>query len=345
VGVAGSPPIVDTIFRKIDQAAVFVPDLTFIGKRLGGRPTPNPNVLVEYGWALKSIGHGRIVPIMNTAYGEPIADAMPFNMRHLRNPIAYKCPADLDDDTRKQVRAQLAKELESAIRAVLDSEEFRGSLPQPPDPPKFLEKLPLQGLGRFRAANEPLGLLRNFTQAPTQVRLADGPVCWFRMIPTIDPGRTWSIPDLEKSMYSPIISPVSYGWAGYNNVYGPDGCGIYAFIGDDRARAAALVYVFTTGEVWSNDTYWLLPRDNGERLVPAYAEQDFRRALVNYGSFLERLGIPGPYKWVAGMEDLKGRYLFVPPPPNHTRFFPHHDGECLVDEVVESGLYSPGDAP
>jgi hypothetical protein len=26
-GVAGSPPIVDTIFRKIDQAAVFIPNL------------------------------------------------------------------------------------------------------------------------------------------------------------------------------------------------------------------------------------------------------------------------------------------------------------------------------
>src|ERR1700733_4240157 len=61
MGVAGSPPIVETIFRKIDGAAVFLPDLTFIGKRLDNRPTPNPNVLIEYGWALKSLGHGRIV--------------------------------------------------------------------------------------------------------------------------------------------------------------------------------------------------------------------------------------------------------------------------------------------
>jgi hypothetical protein len=92
IGVAGSPPIVETIFRKIDQAALFVPDLTFTGKRLDGRPTPNPNVLIEYGWALKSLSHSRIVPVMNTAYGEPVADAMPFNMRHLRNPIPYHCP-------------------------------------------------------------------------------------------------------------------------------------------------------------------------------------------------------------------------------------------------------------
>jgi hypothetical protein len=32
-GVPGSPPIVDTIFRKIDNAAAFVPDLTFVGTR------------------------------------------------------------------------------------------------------------------------------------------------------------------------------------------------------------------------------------------------------------------------------------------------------------------------
>jgi hypothetical protein len=37
--VPGSPPIVDTIFREIDNAAVFVPDLTFVGDRLDGRRT------------------------------------------------------------------------------------------------------------------------------------------------------------------------------------------------------------------------------------------------------------------------------------------------------------------
>lgn len=96
-GVAGSPPIVDTIFRKIDQAAVFVPDLTFIGNRPDGRPTPNPNVLIECGWALKSITHGRIVPVMNTAFGQPSAENMPFDMHHLRNPITYHCPEDFNE--------------------------------------------------------------------------------------------------------------------------------------------------------------------------------------------------------------------------------------------------------
>lgn len=35
-GVPGSPPIVDTIFQKISDAAIFVPDLTFVGTRERG---------------------------------------------------------------------------------------------------------------------------------------------------------------------------------------------------------------------------------------------------------------------------------------------------------------------
>jgi hypothetical protein len=40
---------------------------------------------------------------MNTAYGEPTGDAMPFDMRHLRNPITYKCEKDASPEERKQV--------------------------------------------------------------------------------------------------------------------------------------------------------------------------------------------------------------------------------------------------
>jgi hypothetical protein len=70
-GVPGTPPIVDTIFAKIDKAAIFVPDLTFVATRADGRPAPNPNVLIEYGWALKSLTHARMMPVMNTHYGKP----------------------------------------------------------------------------------------------------------------------------------------------------------------------------------------------------------------------------------------------------------------------------------
>jgi hypothetical protein len=50
-GVPGSPPLFDTILKKIEGATVVVPDLTFVGTRSNGEPTPNPNVLIEY-WYL-----------------------------------------------------------------------------------------------------------------------------------------------------------------------------------------------------------------------------------------------------------------------------------------------------
>jgi hypothetical protein len=142
-GVPGSPPIVETIFRKIDKAAIFVPDLTFVGMRADGRPTPNPNVLIEYGWALKSLTNTRIVPVMNIAFGAPSAESMPFDMRHLRNPITYNCPNDLTDDARRQVRERLTVELERALRTVFDSDEFKRTLPKPPPEPSAFPLFPV----------------------------------------------------------------------------------------------------------------------------------------------------------------------------------------------------------
>lgn len=65
--VPGSPPIVDTILEKIQAADVFVADLTFVGSRRDGRPTPNPNVLIEYGYALHALSHRRVIGVMNAA--------------------------------------------------------------------------------------------------------------------------------------------------------------------------------------------------------------------------------------------------------------------------------------
>jgi len=51
--VPGSPPILETIFGKIDRAAIFLSDLTYVAERVGGGRTPNPNVCIEHGYALK----------------------------------------------------------------------------------------------------------------------------------------------------------------------------------------------------------------------------------------------------------------------------------------------------
>ncbi len=142
-GVAGTPPIVETIFNKIDAASIFVPDLTFAGLRVEGRPTPNPNVLIEYGWALKQHGHGRMVAVMNTAYGKPSSETLPFDMQHLRHPIQYDCADDADDATRSAAQASLAKALASAIRDILKGISTEREVAENTHPETITEAMPL----------------------------------------------------------------------------------------------------------------------------------------------------------------------------------------------------------
>ncbi len=99
-GIAGQPPIVETILKKIEASRVFVADMTFVARRPDGGSSPNPNVLIEYGYALRSLTHERIICVMNTAYGKPSAEALPFDLRHLRWPRCY----ELDETATPEVR-------------------------------------------------------------------------------------------------------------------------------------------------------------------------------------------------------------------------------------------------
>src|SRR5581483_9102600 len=77
-GVPGSPDIAATIFSKIIVADVFVADVSIV-VRDRNRATPNPNVLIELGYALKALGHERIVLVFNKAYGK--IEELPFDLR------------------------------------------------------------------------------------------------------------------------------------------------------------------------------------------------------------------------------------------------------------------------
>ena len=52
-GVDRSPPIAETILRKIREAAVFVADVTPTCTTSKGKRVPNPNVMIELGYAMK----------------------------------------------------------------------------------------------------------------------------------------------------------------------------------------------------------------------------------------------------------------------------------------------------
>jgi len=122
-GQTGMPAIAETIFKKIEKAAVFIGDVTFVGSAVTvdgspGKALPNPNVLVELGYAAKAIGWERIICVFNEYYGS--VDDQIFNLKHRRNPILYHLGPDGDDHALQQ--AALCKGIETDIRSVLRAE-------------------------------------------------------------------------------------------------------------------------------------------------------------------------------------------------------------------------------
>ena len=112
----GTPPITDTILRKIEECSVFVPDVSFVVGGEEGRPSPNPNVMIELGYALSVCGDRRFVPVFNAAFGK--WEHLPFDMRHKRRPILYEATEDLDEDKRREVRQALSREILGALEVM-----------------------------------------------------------------------------------------------------------------------------------------------------------------------------------------------------------------------------------
>lgn len=114
-GVAGSPDIASTIFAKITASDVFVADISIIANPKKGRPTPNPNVLIELGYALRGLGHERVVLVFNRSFGK--IENLPFDLR-MRRLIAYDMESK--EENRSNERLKLEKQLEIAVRSALD---------------------------------------------------------------------------------------------------------------------------------------------------------------------------------------------------------------------------------
>lgn len=113
-GVPGAPNISSTILNKIDSSSVVVADITLINNPEDGRRTPNPNVLVEVGYAIKSLGFSRILLIQNTFNGG--IEDLPFDLRGHR---VMTYASDPGDNNRADQKKALAKKILEALLGIL----------------------------------------------------------------------------------------------------------------------------------------------------------------------------------------------------------------------------------
>jgi hypothetical protein len=306
-GVPGSPPLVDTIFGKIDQATAVVVDVTFSGRRPKSGGIPNPNVLIEYGWALKSRGYNRVIAVMNTAYGDPADVELPFDMRHLAYPVAYDLRADATADAIAEVKKRLSGIFAAHLREILklEPEKDEGSAVKP-----FVPQRSATTAGRFRLTDQTLG--RNDVIPGIQVwdvSMPVGAVNWLRLMPAEDQGRTWTNEELQVAAMGQR-GDRRFEILGNTNRRGScffraaDGYGSYPD-GDDPRTTYNCSFIFRTGEIWGIDL--LTPM-----MQPGWILLDrpmWTRTLENYRETLLSLGVCGPFKWIAGMEDTMNRTL------------------------------------
>ncbi|CAA7617417.1 hypothetical protein [Magnetospirillum sp. SS-4] len=117
---SGSPNIVSKLLEKIQEAEIFIADITTITLPGAERPCPNPNVTYELGYAVAELGWDRIILLFNEALGVFPAD-LPFDFAQHR--VSRYRFAQSDDP--KAVRGRLEKLLNAALNAILDKNPKR----------------------------------------------------------------------------------------------------------------------------------------------------------------------------------------------------------------------------
>ena len=108
LGVTGSPDIVTTLFSKIDECDLFIADvsLCFTEDRKKIKKAPNPNVMLELGYAVKTLTWDRVICIANTDFG----DDFPFDFDHNRRTV-YSLEGKNRDNEKNRVSRVIFKNI------------------------------------------------------------------------------------------------------------------------------------------------------------------------------------------------------------------------------------------
>jgi hypothetical protein len=333
-GIPGSPPIADVIFKKIDNCDVFVPDVTFVCNSEFGRPIPNPNVLVEYGWALKTVKHERIISVINTFYGEPTQESLPFHMRHLRHPIKYRLHDGADSEERERVKETLEKDLTRSLKLILGLGRKAKSAPTLSETPYTSNP------STFLLPDETFGVIEDRWGEEGQLHLPETQRAFLRLIPTREVPVIASAKVALEMVRDGGLAPLTNrleGWMSTGrNRYG-------AFICNrEKNIVLQLTELFKNRELWGIDAHLLDKREFTTsfgffRFVPF--ESTFKASLKNYLTFAANaLNLPLPLRLIAGVTDVEGYRMTAPPGLEFDRGFTKYKGSVVEQHIVHEGI-------
>lgn len=299
--VPGLVSIVDTIFQKITQSTIFIGDLTFVGQTTKNKLLPNPNVMIELGHAITSLGPERIILVTNKAYGGRPED-LPFDLRHRRAPITYELGEDASTSERNNAQAPLVHALTGALASCLSRviDETAKALTFPEakarqdDRSTWLEPgATIEHHDYFHDANV------------KKWEVLERPRFYLRVIPANFARNKTAreIHDLPNGNHSlSRLGPWQHGDGGVNTL----GVVVVGVAGDKKVHAVTQWFK-TTSEVWAFNGMASFQSDTNAPhllswgLIPKYWSEQLDRSL----NFLEHIGVKGPLKIEAGIVGLK----------------------------------------
>lgn len=121
-GKFGSPDIAQTIFSKIDNCDIFIADVSAVcqyetidkdgNKKI--KYMPNPNVMLELGYATHVVGWDRVICVLNSDYGAP--ENMPFDIASRRlTPFSLK-----DGKSKGEIKRYIKSVIQDTVENVLE---------------------------------------------------------------------------------------------------------------------------------------------------------------------------------------------------------------------------------
>lgn len=251
----------------------------------------------------------------------------------------------LSQAQRQAAKAALAAALAAEIRDVLGGARSTARKPAPVRalaPARPFAGQPGAGKpGYFRAPSQALGVC---AADGGEVRLTGGTATWLRVMPAWETGRTWTCAALSAAMGKPgqKVLPIFAEPGRIGALGAPDGVGIYA-ASQGETESSGVVFAFRSGEIWSLDTYVqdALSEQQPNRAILTL-EPQLTAAFESYVGLLQRMGAPGPYRWVVGMDGLAGRSMVMPPREDGADMAGLVRGDCLLNTVEVEGEYEAG---
>ena len=340
--VPGSPPVAETIFDKIRECNAFIADLTPTHIGPDGKPAPNPHILIEYGYALHTLGDQRILGVFNEAFGRP--EDLPFDLVHRRWPIRYRAHEDDVSETRRSERQRLARELANAIRSIIRSVSeskplgLTGSVGVAGGSPAVLPTTHQQVAS---AAETTLSATEQFPWNVGLIRSSSDVAIEFREAPTIflnlrshKGGRqleNTKIQRIASNSLHPLASRRADGWFAARS---RNGAAVYTSFGTDQPVALTASMLARDSSLHGVDRYHLRV-DSSENWVDPYlpmtaVKEILVDGLANFMSVAEhQIILETPLDVAVGLEGIEGYKIAISRP----MYFKELVGPILVERI------------